>query len=80
MDGSGWMWANLTGDQLKMLDEAEKTLGAKYLLAYQKKGQGGGRTSMSPVGNLKIASLSESQIECLHGLENGLQAVVIAYQ
>jgi hypothetical protein len=73
-------WADLTGDQLGMLQEAEQTLGADILLAYR---------SGEPVdidfeklgeNRLRLAGLNESQVECLQGLESKLEAVVIAYQ
>jgi hypothetical protein len=73
-------WADLTGGQLGMLQEAEQTLGADILLAYR---------SGEPVtidfeklveNRLQLAGLDESQIECLQGLEGKLQAVVLAYQ
>jgi hypothetical protein len=29
---------------------------------------------------MQVAALNESQLECLHGLEKQLQAVVVAYK
>ncbi len=81
MDGK-WQWAALTGDQLNMVMEAEKTLGnnVKYLLVYQQAQAVPGNNVTKSPDHHPIASLSESQIECLNGLEKQLGAVVIAYQ
>ena len=71
-----WGWADLNGDQLSKVALAEQTLGADYLLVYQPGPQAGG--AAQPQG-LQPAPLTESQLECLHGLETQLQAIVVAY-
>ncbi len=77
---SKWNWANLTQDQLDRIAEAEKTLGGNVsiLLAYQP-GERGYRPDMAPTEQ-PVAPLTESQVECLQGLEKQLGAVVVAYQ
>ncbi len=80
MSSMGWTWARLNSKQLDDLKEAEQTLGARILLAYQQDPQTkieGNRFSQS---GLKVAPLNTSQVECLEGLESKIQAVVIAYQ
>lgn len=77
MDGQDWNWALLNRDQLEMLREGERTLGADILLAYRKEPSGMGGVSLK---NLKVAELDESQLECLQGLEENLETVVVAYQ
>jgi hypothetical protein len=71
-----WTWAELDERQMGLLKEAEETLGADILLAFQK----GDGEPMSPPFDLAPADLDESQVECLEGAEEKLNAVVIAYQ
>ncbi len=80
MDGSEWEWAKLNGDQLKLIVEAERTLGADYLLAFRRGGQSASRGIEPPKGGPRVARLNESQVECLQGLETQLQSIVVAYQ
>lgn len=76
-----WTWANLTGDKLTSLQEAEQTLGSgvDILMAYQQSDRGHLGTEDFSQGKLQVASINDSQVECLQGLEQQLQAVVIAY-
>ena len=78
MTESRWTWANLTDVQRQQVAEAENTLGADYLLVYQP-GQQMVSQSVESSGGLQVAPLNSSQLECLQGLENQLQAVVVAY-
>lgn len=66
MDNKIWMLANLTDDQLKLVREAEQTLGSISVLVFRP-------------ADLKVAGLNESQIECLQGLEKKLGMMVVAY-
>ncbi len=75
-----WNWANLSKDQLEKLADAEKTLGADYLLAYQKNMPASASSGQLHLRNVRVAPLNESQIECLQGLESQLKSVVVAYQ
>jgi hypothetical protein len=77
MTTTEWSWADLTDDQLSKVATAEQSLGADYLLVYQPNPQDAGG-AVRPHG-LRPASLTESQLECLHGLETQLQAIVVAY-
>ncbi len=77
MNTKEWTWAPLTDKQIKQVAEAEQTLGADYLVAYQ---AGEQSTSRLPLSHIQVAALSESQLECLQGLEKQLQAVVVAYR
>jgi hypothetical protein len=79
MANPNWAWANLTNPQLQHVAEAENTLGANYLLVYQPDNSLSIPLVGSLPGELQIASLAPSQLECLQGLENQLQAVVVAY-
>jgi len=78
MNNTSWSWAELSDPQLEYVTEAEGTLGADYLLVYQPESsqpsQAGGLSD-----SLQVASLNPSQLECLQGLEDKLQAVVVAY-
>jgi hypothetical protein len=65
MERAVWTLAHLTPDQDRTLKDAEAKLGAGALLAYQ-------RSELVPT------PLTESQVECLHGLEQQLGLVIIA--
>jgi hypothetical protein len=75
---NGWTWANLSDDQLQLLAEAEKSLGAEYLLVY-KPTDHSSRAVEARVRDLEAAPLNESQLEYLSGLESQIGAVVVAY-
>lgn len=75
-----WTWANLSKEQLGMLEQAEQTLGSDILIAYQDTSRVGIGTGWVSRSGLQVASLNDSQLECLQGLEMQVQAVVIAYQ
>jgi len=76
MTTTGWRWADLSEDQLQRVATAEQTLGADFLLAYQPDPQA---ASAAPPQGLQLAPLTESQLECLHGLETQIHAVLVAY-
>jgi hypothetical protein len=71
-----WTWAKLDEKQVQALQEAERTLGADYVLAYQAGGAADGPALAVP---LRAAALNGSQLECLLGLENQLSATLVAY-
>lgn len=77
MAANSWTWAKLSDEQLGRLKQAEQTLGADILLAYQTNSQAS-RSGDTPKG-LKATHLNPSQMECLQGLEDNLKAVVVAY-
>ena len=78
MADAHWTWANLTDVQRQQVADAETTLGADYLLAYQPS-QPHANQSVETLGELEVAPLTPSQLECLQGLENQVQAVIVAY-
>lgn len=80
MTQSEWTWAQLNGQQIGLLQEAEQTLGADILLAYQQESQPQAQAPEIAQMGLYVAALNESQLECLHGLEKMMQTVVIAYK
>jgi hypothetical protein len=75
----GWTWANLADDQLELVAKAERTLGAEYLLVYQPSPQPTDASVEAQLEDLQPAPLTASQIECLHGLEEQLHTIVVAY-
>ncbi len=79
MSNATWNWANLNSQQQLMLSHAEQTLGTGYLVAFEP-GDAGSEPSRSPPGGLRTATLTDSQLECLSGLEEQLHAVVVAYR
>lgn len=80
MTHSKWSWAALNREQLGILREAEDTLGADILLAYQQESQPQAQAPALAQMGLQVAALNESQLECLQGLEQMVNAVVIAYR
>lgn len=60
-----WALAKLTPEQMRLLEEAERTLGGNVLLAYT-------QVDVEPT------PLSESQLECLQGLEKKTGLTVLA--
>jgi hypothetical protein len=80
MDTEQWTWADLDDEKIRLLSEAEQTLGADILMAYDQDGQPEVKSEHVPRLGLQVSPLDESQIECLQGLENQINAVVIAYQ
>jgi len=80
MTNSEWSWASLNHEQLELLREAENTLGADILLAYQQESQPQAQSPSLGAMGLFVAALNESQLECLQGLEQMVDAVVIAYR
>lgn len=80
MATENWKWAKLTSEQMRLLAEAEQTLGADYLLVYQPNKAADPIRLGSLNSELPIAPLNDSQLECLRGLETRLGAVVVAYQ
>lgn len=67
MNDKVWILAKLTQDQLQLVQEAERTLGPFQVLVFQP-------------ADLDIAGLTESQVECLQGLEKDLGMTVVAYK
>jgi hypothetical protein len=77
----GWVWADLNADQMNLIHQAEETLGADYILAFQPDdppGHASAEEAEPPFG-LQAAELNPSQLECLAGLEHMLGAVIVAY-
>lgn len=80
MTNSEWSWASLNHEQLGLLRKAENTLGADILLAYQQESQPQAQAQSIAQMGLQVAALNESQLECLQGLEQMVNAVLIAYR
>ncbi len=80
MAANGWTWANLNTAQMQLLHQGEQTLGPDILMAYQPDQSSSVNQETISQEGLQVASLDESQLECLQGLEDKLNAVVVAYQ
>lgn len=80
MGNNSWTWAELSSEQLALVREAEQTLGADYLVVLQEAGEAADGVDEPAVDDIQIASLTESQLECLQGLEQQLGAMILAYQ
>ena len=72
-----WTWAQLDERALALVDEAERTLGADYVVVYRE-GEWG-RDIPAHVG-LPPAPLDASQLECLQGFEGAIEGVAVAYR
>ncbi len=62
-----WELANLTGEQLHLIRQAEHTLDSVSLVAFDSV-------------DAQVAQLNASQIECLQGLEKKLGLTIVAYR
>ena len=80
METSGWAWASLNDEQVRLVAEAEGTLGADYVIAYQASARDASRNIRYFMQEFNVAGLDESQLDCLQGLEKQLQAVLVAYR
>jgi hypothetical protein len=76
MNDSGWNWARLDRQGIALVQETEATLGADIVLAYA---QGAPLADPSTRAGLAPASLTESELECLQGIEQRLGIVAVAY-
>jgi hypothetical protein len=72
-----WTWANLDARGIALVEEAERTLGADFVVVYA---EGDPRRDLPAQLPLKAAPLDESQLECLRGLESQLGGVAVAYR
>jgi hypothetical protein len=72
-----WTWATLDSHGIEVVEEAERTLGADFVLAYT---AGEPRTDLPALLPMVAAPLDESQIECLRGVEAQLGVVAVAYR
>jgi len=80
MAADKWIFAKLDNDQLELIKQGEAALGVDYLLAFrQDESARPGNIGLILEG-LTAASMDDSEIECLEGLELRLQAVVVAYK
>jgi len=76
MTDNGWNWARLDRQGIALVEETEATLGADIVLAY---GQGGPAADASILKGFESAALTESELECLKGVEQKLGIVAVAY-
>jgi hypothetical protein len=76
MNESAWYWARLDRQGIALVKETEASLGADVVLAY---GQGGPAADASILAGFEPAALTESELECLKGVEEKLGIVAVAY-
>jgi len=72
-----WTYARLDDRGIELVQEAERTLGADYVVVYA---EGDPRRDLPAQLPFKAAPLDESQLECLRGLESQLGGVAVAYR
>jgi len=75
---TAWTFRDLQADQLDLVREAERTMSADIVLAYAPVPDGPLHDGDDAVG-MAPATLSESELECLQGLESRLDTVLVAY-
>jgi hypothetical protein len=76
MNESAWYWARLDRQGITLVQETEASLGADIVLAY---GQGGPAADASILEGFEPAALTDSELECLQGVEQKLGIVAVAY-
>lgn len=79
MAAGEWNYADLEPEQLELVHEAERTLDADVVMAYQPSSWGTIDPTTLPE-NLRPAGLEASQLECLQGLERMVDGVLVAYR
>ncbi len=79
MTTGGWNYADLEPDQLALVIEAERTLGADVVMAYQPSSWGTIDPESVPP-SLEPAGLDASELEFLRGLERRVDGVLVAYR
>jgi hypothetical protein len=80
MNSNNWTFATLAGEQLDLIKEGEIALGVDYLLAFRQDERARPGYVDLFLDGLSAAQLDDSEVEVLEGLEQRLQAVVVAYQ
>jgi hypothetical protein len=76
MNENGWNWARLNREGIALVRETEESLGADIVLAYA---EGAPLADPSTRTGLEPAALTESELECLQGIEQKLGIVAVAY-
>lgn len=77
MNETGWSWAPLDQNGIALVQEAEQTLGADIVLVYA---PGAPTASPGTRAGLQPATLDESQLECLRGVEEKTGGIAVAYK
>jgi hypothetical protein len=80
MNSYNWNFATLESEQIDLIREGEIALGVDYLLVFKQDERVRPGYVDLFLGGLSAAQLDDSEIEVLQGLEQRLQAVVVAYQ
>ena len=73
----GWKLAELDDNQLKAVHEAEDSLHMDFMLAFA---EDGADQPPAYAADLRPAKLSDSEIECLQGMEKNMGIVAVAYE
>jgi hypothetical protein len=79
MSANNWIFAQLVDEQLELIKEGEAVLGVDYIVAFRQDDRARPGYVDLFLEGLSAAQLDDSEIECLEGLEQRLQAVVVAY-
>ena len=75
---AAWTFPDLQDDQLELVKLAERTLSADVVLAFAPDPDGPLLEGQDDVG-MRPATLDDSELECLQGLETMFGAVLVAY-
>lgn len=77
MSDTTWSWAELDEAQLELVDEAERELGADFVLVYR---EGPPGIPVQALGRVTPAPLDEERVDRLRGLEQRMGGVAVAYR
>lgn len=78
---SAWTYVDLADDQVELIREAERTLPTDLVLAFRSVEDDAedGLEGADLAPGLPPAPLTDSQLDCLQGLESRFDAVLVAY-
>jgi hypothetical protein len=74
-----WTFAKLEEDDLELVEAAERTLSADVVMVYRTGDAAPVDARVLEADDLEPATLDESELECLQGMEERMGAVAVAY-
>ena len=79
MADKDWAFARLEGEDLDLVEAAERTLSADVVMIYRQGDTQPVDSRVLEADDLEPAALDESELECLQGMEERMGAVAVAY-
>jgi len=77
MADTTWSWAELDEQQLELVDDVERELGAEFVLVYRPGPPG---IPTGALGGVEPSPLDAAKIDRLRGLEAQVGGVAVAYR